>query len=189
MAVRLAPLLVLATVAALVAALPAGAKEGVTARLESTIPLAAPAGMHLTVRWSLAARDEDGTRRPFSAAAVFVRLLSKTGAGATVGLASPRAHADGTYAATVVVPEGGVRDVQLGLRGFTSGANGTHNADVLFPIANDPLPGVAPVLRTAPETDWTPWLVGAVFGFALVGVAAWCVMFVRKRPRSVVGRG
>src|SRR5580765_1874196 len=73
-----APLVV--AVAALVGALPAAAKEGVTATLRSAIPLGAPAGTHLTVRWTLAARDEDGKRRLFSAEGLFVRLLSKTGA-------------------------------------------------------------------------------------------------------------
>src|SRR5262249_16889180 len=107
------PLLV--TLAALVCTLPAAAKEGVTARLRSSLPLDAPAGTHLTVRWTLTARDEDGTVRPFSAEGLFVRLLSKTGAGATVGLASG-AGLDGSRTATVVVPNGGIRDVQLGLR-------------------------------------------------------------------------
>src|SRR5262249_38106108 len=133
------PLLV--AVAALVCALPAAAKEGVTATLRSGIPLDAPAGTQLTVRGTLVARDEDGSRRPFSAEGLFVRLLSKTGAGATVGFASS-AGLDGSRSATVVVPKGGIRDVQLGLRGFTSGATGVHDADVLFPITNDPLPGV-----------------------------------------------
>jgi hypothetical protein len=158
--------------AALVAALPAAAKEGVTAKLESAIPLAAASGTQLTLRWRLASRDEDGTVRPFSASAVFVRLLSKTGAGATTGVASGDVNADGRYAATVDVPVGGIRDVQVGLRGFTSGANGTHNADVLFPIANDPLPGVAKVVKPASGTRWLPWLAALLCGGALFAVAA-----------------
>jgi len=186
---RLAASLAVAAVGASIAALPAAAKEGVTAKLESAIALDAPAGSKLTARWSLAARDEDGTRRPFSAAAVFVRLLSRTGAGAKVGFASSDAHADGRYAATVLVPDGGIRDVQIGLRGFTSGATGTHNADVLFPIANDPQPGLARVVRPAAATDWTPWIAAALLACAVVSAAALGVSFVRRHPRSVVSGG
>jgi len=168
-------------VAAFVAALPAAAKEGVTATLQSAIPLDAAAGTRLKVKWTLVARDEDGTRRPFSAEGLFVRLLSKTGAGATVGFASA-ADLDGSNVATVVVPKGGIRDVQLGLRGFTSGATGVHNADVLFPIANDPTPGVAAVVEPGSGIDWTPWLAALVCGGALVAVVA-------LRRANVPGRG
>jgi hypothetical protein len=186
---RLAASLAVAAIAGSVAALPAAAKEGVTATLEDAIPFDAPAGSNVTVRWSLAARDEDGARRPFSAAAVFVRLLSETGAGAKVGFASSNAHAAGKYAATVVVPDGGIRDVQIGLRGFTSGATGTHNADVLFPIANDPRPGLARVVRPASATDWTPWIARALLACAIVSAAAVGVTFVRRHPRSVASGG
>jgi hypothetical protein len=164
-----APLVV--AVAALAGALPAAAKQGVTATLHSAIPLGAPAGTHLTVRWTLAARDEDGKRRPFSAEGLFVRLLSRTGAGATVGFASS-AGLDGSRVATVVVPKGGIRDVQLGLRGFTSGATGVHNADVLFPISNDPLPGVAHVVKPGTGVNRAPWIVALLCIGALLAVAA-----------------
>ena len=185
---RLAASLVVAGGFGLAAALPAAAKEGVTATLGSALPVDAPAGTRLAVRWTLSARDEDGTRRPFSALGVFVRLLSKTGAGAKVGVASSAADDDGRYAASVVVPAGGIRDVQIGLRGFTSGANGTHNADVLFPIANDPLPGVAGVVTPA-AGHRTSWVVGVALGAALLVLTIGAFAALRRPARGAVARG
>src|SRR4051812_2049141 len=152
--------LALTAAIALVTALPAAAKEGTRATLSTAIPLDATAGTHLKVSWSLAYRDEHGRLRPFGANAVFVRLLSSTGAGAKTSYAPLGDYSDGRYTATVAVPDGGIRDVQIGLRGFTSGANGTRNGDMLFPITNDPLPGVARVVTPA-GTDWWRWIVVA----------------------------
>ena len=171
--------------AAFFAAQPAAAKEGVRATLNTVIPLDASPGTKLKVAWRLAYVDENGRRRPFGANAVFVRLLSRTGSGAKTAYVPSGPYSDGEYSATVAVPEGGIRDIQIGLRGFTSGANGTHNADVLFPITNDPLPGVAHVVALAPGTDWTPWILGsALLVSTLVGYA-----LLRRRTPRMVARG
>jgi hypothetical protein len=186
MALRLLSFGLLAIVAAALCAVqPAAAKEGVEATLNTVVPLDASPHTKLKVAWSLAYVDEQGRRRPFGANAVFVRLLSRTGAGAETAYVPSGPYANGEYSATVEVPEGGVRDVQIGLRGFTSGANGTHNADVLFPITNDPLPGVARVIKPAAGTDWTPWILGsALLVSAFVGVA-----LLRRRNPGMVARG
>jgi hypothetical protein len=142
-------LAVLATAAvALVAALPAAGKEGVEATLLTRIPLDAPAGTRLEVAWRLDYLDH-GRRRPFGASGVFVRLRSAAGASET-GFAS----GNGAYRAAVVVPKGGIGDVQIGLRGWTNDATGTHESDALFPITNDPLPGA---VRS--RAGWPRWLV------------------------------
>jgi len=175
---------------ALVAALPAAAKEGVHATLETAIPLDAPAGTHLKVRWKLGYADENGVRRPFGANGVFVRFLSGTGAGVTTGFAPSGAYENGRFSATVVVPEGGIRDVQVGLRGFTSGANGTHNADQLFPITNDPMPGVARVHALPARTNWARWvLVAVILGAALAVVVSGGIALARRRPRGALSSG
>lgn len=186
MALRCVSLSLLAVVsAALVAVQPAAAKEGVEATLNTIIPLDAPPGTKLKVAWSLAFVDEHGRRRPFGANAVFVRLLSRTGSGAQTAYVPSGPYADGQYSATVAVPEGGIRDVQIGLRGFTSGANGTRNADVLFPITNDPLQGVAQVAKPAAGTDWRPWILGgALLASVSVGFA-----LLRRRTPGRVARG
>jgi hypothetical protein len=96
---------------------------------------------------------------------VFVRLLSASGAGAETGYAPSGGYTSGEYTATVVVPKGGIGDVKIGLRGFTSGANGTHNADMLFPIVNDPVPGGA--VTHPGDSRSTGSIVAAVVSSAL----------------------
>jgi hypothetical protein len=169
-------LVALGTVAtALVAALPAAGKEGVQATLLTRIPLDAPAGTRLQVAWTLTYRDH-GRRRPFGANGVFVRLTSAAGGSAETGFAGGQ----GDYQTTVVVPKGGIGDVQIGLRGWTSGPSGTRESDALFPITNDPLPGSA-----RSDTGWPSWIfvlvAGLLGGLALFGAAAQ----TRRRARSV----
>jgi hypothetical protein len=153
---------------ALVAALPAPGKDGVRAALTTNVPLDAREGTHLRVAWTLASLDEQGRRHPFGANGVFVRLLSASGGPAETGFAPTGAYTTGEYTATVAVPEGGIGDVRIGLRGFTSGANGTHNADMLFPIVNDPMPGAA---VTHPGHRSTESIVAAVVSSALALLA------------------
>lgn len=163
-----------------VAAWPAGAKDGVQATLTTPIPLDAAAGTRVRVGWRLYSVDSRGKERPFGAGGVFVRLLSATGAEAEEGLASVAPAETGGYEATVVVPEGGIRDVVIGLQGWTSGANGTRQADRLFPITNDPVPRAAPLASSSPraprtESDSSTWvliLVAGVLSAAVVGTAA-----------------
>lgn len=46
-----------------------------------------------------------------------MRLKSASGGSLTVGFAAPGSHRDGHYTAQVEVPQGGIADVQVGLRG------------------------------------------------------------------------
>jgi hypothetical protein len=148
---RVALLVVAAVV--VVAALTAAGKEGVKATLRTSIPLDAKPGTRLRVAWTLWYVDEEGRRQPFGASGVFVRLLSASGAGAEEGFATGGPDERGEYAATVVVPEGGIGEVKIGLRGWRSDASGTRRADALFPITNDPLPGLA---ASVPGLVYTP---------------------------------
>lgn len=157
-----------AAAVALVAALPAAGKEGVQATLLTRIPLDAPAGTRLHVAWRLTYLDH-GRRRGFGAGGVFVRLRSAAGAGAETGFAS----GDGAYRTTVVVPKGGIGDVQIGLQGWTNGPAGTRESDALFPITNDPLPGAA----ARSDRDWPSWLVALV----AAPLAVLAVLVVRQR--------
>lgn len=162
---------------ALVAALPAAAKEGVQATLRSSIPLDAPAGTKLKVAWRLFYVQEHGPRRPFGANGVFVRLISASGAAAE-GTAPTGPYRTGEYAAPVVVPEGGIADVEVGLMGWQSGEGGTRRADALFPITNDPLPGARAAASASGDagtdevgTDSTTWVVMLVASLALASAA------------------
>ena len=119
----------LAALTALMAAQGATPKEGAEVRLTSSLPLDALPGTSIQVAWAVTVPDEHGRRRPFNAIGMFVRLLSRTGAPATIGFASATAHEDGRYDARVAVPAGGIGGVRAGLRGST---------DIFFPVVNDP---------------------------------------------------
>jgi hypothetical protein len=120
-------LVVIAT-ATLVATLPAAGKDGVRATLTTRVPLDAPAGAQLRVAWTLASRDG----HPFGGGGIFVRLLSESHAGAQ----TTYVRCSGHCSARVRVPKGGIRDIQIGIRGYTT----TGAGDLLFPITNDPVP-------------------------------------------------
>jgi hypothetical protein len=121
--------IVVVLVAALIAAPTALGKEGVRATLTTPVPLDASPGTTLHVGWKLANRD--GT--PFGGGDVFVRLRSATGAQAETAYT----NGGGTFAADVVVPKGGIGDVQIGIRGWSSGPDGTHEAPMFFPITTE----------------------------------------------------
>jgi hypothetical protein len=155
--VRSLRVIVVVCVAALVVAPAALGKEGVRATLTTPIPLDASPGTTLHVGWKLANRD--GT--PFGGGDVFVRLRSATGAHTETAYT----NGGGTFAADVVVPKGGIGDVQIGIRGWSSGPDGTHEAPMFFPITNDPMPGPAQISAPTKPTRWTVLLVA--FGLLL----------------------
>jgi hypothetical protein len=172
-----------------VAALPAAGKEAVKATLATNVPLDAEPGTRLSVAWTLSYAEGDRRRHPFGANGVFVRLLSASGARAETGFAPAGAYASGEYAASVVVPEGGIGDVEIGLRGWTSGAGGTRRSDFLFPITNDPVPGSARVASPPSEqavseradggsTDW-------IFVVGLASLLAMCALAVVVARRAM----
>lgn len=164
---------------ALVAALPAAAKEGVEATLMSRIPLDAPAGTRLHVRWTLT-YVEDGKRQPFGASGLYVRLRSASGARAETAWAGGDR---GSYWANVAVPKGGIGDVEFGLVGWQSGENGTRRADAIFPIRNDPL---LPRWTRASEASGPGPVTTILVTAALLSVLAYLAFpLVRRRP---VGR-
>ena len=169
--------IVVVCVAALLVAPAALGKEGVRATLTTPVALDASPGTTLHVGWKLANRD--GT--PFGGGDVFVRLRSATGAHAETAYT----YGGGTFAADVVVPEGGIGDVQIGIRGWSSGPDGTHEAPMFFPITNDPMPGPAQISASADTKRW-PFLVVA---FALLIAAAAVFALFRYRGRLPFNAG
>ena len=146
--------------------------------LTSQVPLYATPGTRIHVTWTLTSADG----RPFGAGGVFVRLRSASGAKPEIGYA-PTSSASGEYAATVVVPEGGIGDVEIGLRGWTSGPTGRHRSDLLFPIANRSLITHEGDDAPAPDTGMRTWpfLVGPGL---LVVLAVALVLFRRRGGES-----
>jgi hypothetical protein len=186
---RLPTLALVALVAALFWALPAAAKDGVRATLTTEVPLQATPGTKLRIAWKLA-YSEDGKRRLFGGSGVFVRLGSASGAAAEAGFAR---QDRGYYTATVAVPEGGIGDVQIGIRGWVSGHVTRRPSDLLFPITNDPLPGVARIASPAPaepsseraESGPRTWIIAAVVASLIVIGVAFVV--ARRKPRRRLG--
>jgi len=84
---------------------------------------------------------------------------------------------NGRYRALATVPQGGIGDIQLGLRGWRSApGQERERADVLFPIENDPL-------QEAVHTDYyvaaSPMLLFWTLGCsALAGLLV--VLFLRR---------
>jgi hypothetical protein len=176
-------------VAVLLATLPAEAKDGVKATLTTAIPLGASQGARLEIGWRLFYLDENGRRQPFDASRVFVRLRSAAGGRAATGFADDDADATGDYHATVLVPEGGIEDVQIGLEGWSSGPSGTRKADAFFPITNDPMSGVrsiaSPGASPSGSTAWGRFVV--LGGLALL--VALGLAFALGRRRRAAARG
>jgi hypothetical protein len=191
---RLLSVGLLVTATALVCALPAAAKDGVKATLTNDLPLDAEPGTRLRVAWTLVHVD-NGRRRLFGAGGVFVRLVSASGASVETAFAR---EDGGHYTATVVVPEGGIADVEIGLRGWVSGQVERRPSDLLFPMTHDPVPGVVRVASPPPDRrgsegteswDWT-WLFAVVAGSLLtlgVGVAVVARRARRRAPTVQAG--
>ncbi len=184
---KVVTLALLAFAAALFSALPAAAKDGVRATLTTNVRLDARPGTKLTIAWRLA-YSEDGTRRLFGGSGVFVRLASASGAAAKTGFAR---QDRGSYRATVAVPEGGIGDVQIGIRGWVSGQVARRRSDLLFPITNDPLPGVARV-ASPPSDQHRPdraasgrrnWIFAVVVASTAAISLSFAVIAHRKRRR------
>jgi len=120
----------------------AQAKEGAVARLHAPVPMGAQPGSAITLAWSLVLPEIND--QPLNACGVFVQLRSATGAIPTRGYADGgacRAHLKGEYEATLIVPEGGISAVEVGLSGTT---------DIYFQVVPSTIPASSPL---APRTE------------------------------------
>jgi hypothetical protein len=163
-----APVLLVALFLLLAFGTSAQAKEGAVARLRAPVPADAQPGTAIAVAWSLVFPEQSD--QPFNACGVFVQLQSAGGAAPTRGYADGgacRAHLKGDYEATVIVPDGGISAVEVGLSGTT---------DIFFPVVapTAPSPAVPPAPRS--ELPWNTVLIGVAA--ALAGAAA---LFISRR--------
>lgn len=148
------PSVLVAMVAAAISAAPAFAKGDVEATLTKPVPLEASPGQEITISWRLESIDDEGRRRPFGASGVFIQLESRSGDVPSVAFASGDGSRNGDFEAVVVVPEGGIDGIAIGLGGTVSDAAGTRASYVYFPVTNSPLPAV--IDPTPPEAAPTP---------------------------------
>jgi hypothetical protein len=156
---------------------PAAGKERVRARLDAPLAVAAAPGETITIAWTL---TEQGERRPFGAGGVFVRLFSASGEEATKSRATE--VAPGRYTAAIKVPQGGVGGIEIGLEGTRYIGGRAEDADLSFPLDNDPF--AAPAVRAARSP--APWLATAA---VLAAVALLLAISGRRLRRGSAGNG
>lgn len=107
-------------------ALPAGAKQGVRAKLEGNVRLGTTPGKTIAVAWRLV----DARGHAFGASGIYVRV-SRCGGG--LRRVKARNLGDGRFSARVRVPAGGIRRLRVGLEGWRIPAGGkAQRADMLF---------------------------------------------------------
>ncbi len=139
----------------------AQAKEGAVARLHAPVPADAQPGTLITIAWSLVLPEANDL--PFNACGVFVQLRSTVRAApatrAYADAGACRAHPNGEYEATIVVPAGGTWIVEVGLSGTT---------DVYFPVVPSTVVATSSAPRTTPPQELA--IIGAAI--ALAGAAA-----------------
>jgi hypothetical protein len=105
-------------------AVPASAKEGVRAVLESPVKLDTAPGKTMRVKWRL----EDADGHPFGAGGIYLRV-------SRCGHRPMRVRATGqygTYSARFRVPKGGIRKLMVGLEGWRTIGDRTERADAYF---------------------------------------------------------
>jgi hypothetical protein len=122
--------LLLAAAVAALAAPAASAKEGAQAHLLASLPAHPLVGSLISVRWSVDLPGTPGTRRPFGATGMFVRLLGRAGASTS---ATARQY-EPPYRVRIRVPAGGIRSIRFGLMGTGCGPSGCKPSPLFFPL-------------------------------------------------------
>ena len=189
--VTLASLLAVAAVVTLGSA--AVGKEGGIATLAAPLPRDAEPGSTITVHWSVKAfNGSNGELGPLSATGVYIRLI-----GLDVSEVVGREEAPGQYVADVVVPKGGIKSAEFGVRGTATMPDGsTTPSNMVFQFDGILLQGaVPPVVKPgdAPAAEPTtttptpaptpspinPLFVLGVLALVLGGIGA--LLTVRRR--------
>lgn len=120
-----------ALVVALAVAPAAAAKEGAQAHLVRALPRHPAPGAVITIRWTVDVPGDGGTRVPFNATGMFVRLAGTHGA-ATRAVAPQEVGPP--YAVRIRVPRGGIRRIRFGLEGTSCGPSGCRPSPIYFPL-------------------------------------------------------
>ncbi len=155
--------LALAVVAlAAVTVVPVAAKGGFEARLDAPISIDSAPGSTLSVGWSVFT-VVDGNEVPMYGTPVMIRLLPRGGGEPVMVFGTERPSGTGHYLADILVPAGGIRGIEIGLRGEMCESGVCTASDMLFHLTGEAL------------------VSGDVAG-AVVGVARWHP-WPRRRPR------
>jgi hypothetical protein len=132
---RLSVVSLAVVLAALAAAPGALAKGDVTATIERPTACDAAPGTSVTIAFALTTATDHGTE-PFGAGGVFVRLRRADGRSPLIRRA--RSDRRGHYTARVRVPRGGIRRIDVGLKGEVRAGGRVRPANHLFTVVGDP---------------------------------------------------
>lgn len=165
--------LMLSALFALVAAAGVLAKGDAIVTLDASLPSDPQPGSEITIGWTVETPLEDGTRAPFNAEGMFIRLIPSAGDPVE---AAGRQDTLGHYVATLTVPAGGIADVAIGLRGESCSGGTCQRSDMLFAIDNSAMPlfeAAAPQAPEAPTQATSPvGTAGGLQPWGIVGIAA-----------------
>jgi hypothetical protein len=200
--------LLLGITASVALALPSLAKEGAEAKLDTALHRDATPGSTIAVAWSLF-QVVDDEESPFSSSGVYMRLTGVDGKSSTevVGTESP--IGSGHYKAIIQVPESGIGEVEVGLRGeMCTAADGCSRSDIIFPLTDDSMvtghapaakaaapiastqpvastPVAAPPVSTTPTTSVSSQLTPLVGIGVAMAIAAGAAALIIGRRRTV----
>ena len=137
----------------------AAAKGGALASLDTPIPVDAEPGTEIDVAWR-AWTPDGGSDWPFSGSPVFIRLVSADGGRSTESMGREIPPGSGHYEATIAIPSGGVRRVEVGLFGESCVEGSCTRSDLPFELPEDQrvpqaaaAPAVVPVATAAPRAE------------------------------------
>ncbi|HEY3336192.1 MAG TPA: hypothetical protein VGK16_13250 [Candidatus Limnocylindrales bacterium] len=194
------------------AAAPVFSKEGMEARLDAPIAMGTPGGTEILVGVSVTVFDQTGAIHPVEGTPVYLRLIGRDGSSTrAAGAADP---APGHYTMRIAIPEGGARDIEIGIHGtsdlaimvmnepFVFGGITASTAQVAPPRAPalTPLPRMSsPVVVAAPVAEAAaPGAEGAgapspaaqptgLVALVVAGLLAAGIAIVAVRRRTVSG--
>lgn len=156
----------LALIASLALVLPALAKEGAEAKLDTVLHRDAEPGSTIDVGWSLYSVHAEDTN-PLPGASVYLRLIGFHGNDSTEVMGTETPRGSGHYKGSIKVPEGGIRQILVGVVGETCVA-GTpcERNDMIFPLIDDrlvvgdpPKPAAPAVASAVPAASAAPAVV------------------------------
>ena len=174
------------------------AKEESIVTLDASVPTDPQPGSELTIGWTIHTPGENGERLPFNAEGMFVRLFPPSGEPVeAMGRQDPPGH----YVATVTAPVGGIRAIEVGLRGESCTAGTCERSDIVFQIDESAIPAIAPgvpakraadAAQDVPPTTASPAIAAGdpqpvgLAGLGLVIIALVVgVAFLRGRGRAL----
>jgi hypothetical protein len=167
------------------------AKEGAAVTLAQPIPRDAEPGSTLTVTFTVTIDTGTGPS-PVYGSPVFVRLIAPYGT-TSEGSGTEKTQGSGTYTADVVVPAGGIKSAEFGLRGTSTDASGKSvRSDELFEVhgwlftTKGTAAGTATPAGSTSAAETLDLRLPVVVGLIAIVAAGLGVGLRRRRPLTTV---